>query len=461
LISQPVVEPHVLLLGGMVLLVPLVVLLLVLQAFGVGTTADEIEAYLAHAGQPDIKVHGAATPILGPTHAKLVIVDGTEAVSAGSPFMQSYFGNENHSIDDPRRGDNDGHPIHDVSMAVRGPAVADLHEAFRLHWNTHVPGEPVAAVARPAAQTGGDALATLQVVRTLVGGRFADPAQGEMGVLEAYLRAIAAAQDLIYLENQYFTNEAVAAALVSALKDPARPKLQVVLLINIDPDIPCYPTWQRKLIARMRASLAVLELQRLGVFTRWTHEAPGAGSPRARIVPNYLHSKVALVDDRWATVGSANLDGASLDFFQVLHGIQLGGDVRNTEVNLLILPETPGHSPAVALLRRRLWAEHLGFWTTTGVPDPDHVALAAPPPDGWVQLWNKRAQDKLDLLRSNPSVVAPAAVLYWPPVDRAVDHPRQYLRELLVDSPDLDVLEKTRRFDFKTGNWTSQPELDG
>jgi phosphatidylserine/phosphatidylglycerophosphate/cardiolipin synthase-like enzyme len=461
MISQPVLEHRLLLLGGVFAVVGAFVAALVgglLEMLGIGTTRDEVEQYFAATGQLGIWVEGAPTPAFGPTHAKIVVVDGTEAVSAGSPFMQSYFGDPLHPIDDPRRGDNNGHPIHDVSVAVRGPAVADMHQAFRLHWNTHVPAHPIEPVTPAPPEPPGDMTVKLQVVRTLIGGRFADPAAGEKGVLEAYLRAIAVAQDLIYLENQYFTNDAIADALVLALK--ARPNLQVIVLINIDPDVPGYRTWQRKLIVRMRKALEVPELQRFGVFTRWSQEPSGPGHPRARIVPNYLHSKVALIDDRWATVGSANLDGASLDAFQLLHAIQPGAEVRNSEVNLVVLPEAPGPVAAVEQLRRRLWAEHLGYWSAPGVPDPDHVALLAPSADGWVHLWTERAQDKLDRLRSNPNAVAPASILYWPHVDRPVDEPRNYLRELLVDRPDLDVLAKTAKFDFKTGAWTSDAKLD-
>src|SRR5262249_28524181 len=127
-----------------------------------------------------------------------------------------------------------------------------------------------------------DALASLQVVRTLAAGTFTDPfidlSKGEKGVLEAYLRAIANAQSFIYLENQYFTDDAVGTALLRALTDPARPDLNVILLLNIAPDVPCYPRWQRKLIARIqegmvKANLTEQQRRRFGVFTRWTHEA--------------------------------------------------------------------------------------------------------------------------------------------------------------------------------------------
>ncbi len=53
-----------------------------------------------------------------------------------------------------------------------------------------------------------------------------------------------------------------------------------------------------------------------------------------------MHSKVVTIDDRWATVGSANLDGVSLhsygsDFRSAI-GERVFRDVRNFDVNVVL-----------------------------------------------------------------------------------------------------------------------------
>ncbi len=478
LLNRPVIDGHLigasLVLPGLGLLI-VIIGGLIAQAFGAGTSLDEVREYFQSTTLPAKHLQGATTSVFGPTHAKLAIVDGTTAVSIASPFDQGYYGEAAHAIDDPRRGSSDSVPIHDVSFAVTGPVVSDVHNTYRLHWNAVAEAsDQLAAITPPPPQTNLgdlDAFASLQVVRTLGSGRFTDPADGEKGVLEAYLRAIANAQTFIYLENQYFTNDAVGTALAHALTDPGRPDLNVILLMNINPDIPCYPRWQRKLVARIREAMQKAgqsdqQRRRFGVFTRWTHEAAAPPDrPNPRIAPNYLHSKVAIVDNLWATVGSANLDGASLDFFQVLHAVQFG-DVRNSELNFLILNgiEQQPQTAAVDLLRRRLWAEHLGLDAADGTPNPNDPLLDAAPAGGWVELWRSQADAKLTGLKNAPGTVLKPHILPWPDVDSTLNHPREHLAALLGKEQDalgLDPIMGSRRFQFKQGTWRDKTaELD-
>ncbi|NIQ11195.1 MAG: hypothetical protein GWN00_36425, partial [Aliifodinibius sp.] len=190
---------------------------------------------------------------------------------------------------------------------------------------------------------------------------------GEKGIHEAYLRAIANAEDFIYLENQYFTSDTIGDALIEAMK--AKPQLQVIMLLNIKPDLPLAPWKQRRLITRIRKAVPEPpegQRPRFGVFTRWTHETTADIFPKAkkpRILSIYLHSKVAVVDNKWATIGSANLDGWSLDssiisdIFRPFFGNQ---EQRAIEANALMFNGVDGltSTDIVDKLRRRLWAEH-------------------------------------------------------------------------------------------------------
>jgi len=377
------------------------------------------------------------------THAKIVIHREQEALLLGSPFEQVYF-DAGHAVKDARRGAKaDKGPIHDVSVGVRGPAIGHLQEVFNSHWNLAEPADALPASppipASPADTQADEYRCSIQVVRTL-DSMFGQATDGEKGILEAYLRAIHFAERFIYIENQYFTNDLITQALCDALA--AKPKLQVILLLNVAPDMHLYLGWQQKAIRRIQASCNGKGKDRLGVFSLWTHEsAATSGGARPTLVDNYLHTKTAIVDNRWATVGSANLDGASLDFLQYARPI-LGGEVRNTETNVVVFEETPPPRPAVDALRRRLWAEHLGL--APGQPGP----LDDSPEKDWLSVWRDLARNKREGLMQDLGTVAPCRVLEWPSgayedvlgICRILKNPhshataKPYLRSLL--SPD-------------------------
>jgi phosphatidylserine/phosphatidylglycerophosphate/cardiolipin synthase-like enzyme len=419
--------------------------------FDAKSTSREVRSYFNDASVPRVRVEPFRQFLPdGVMHHKLVIVDGAKAVSLGSPMKQHYFDTTAHAVENLRRGGGSGLPNHDVSVAIEGPAVADLHETFSTFWNDVADDDDRVddTIDPPSAPApGGRDVATVQVVRTISERRLDDPADGEKGILEAYLRAIAKAERLVYIENQYFTNDAIATALIEVLRDgTARPDLQVVMLLNINPDVPLYPDAQHKLIARLAAAAAEVDTDRprLGVFTRWTHEL---SDPRPRIMPVYVHSKVAVVDDRWATIGSANLDGLSLDFNWLLSKLTFG-DARAMETNLVLLNGVDGRpsSPSVDRLRRQLWREHL---------DTDITAFDQPPDDarGWLGLWADRAEANRVQLKDDPTVKGPGHVLpYATAGDDAETTPRAHLEALEIDTRAVDPIKGTPSVQFGTGN---------
>ena len=83
--------------------------------------------------------------------------------------------------------------------------------------------------------------------------------------------------------------------------------------------------------------------------------------------PVYVHTKIAIVDDCWLTVGSANLDEHS--------------HFNDTEMNLVVLDER-----IVRDVRLRLWAEHLGR------PVED---LQVAPAVAFDQFWKPVAEEQL------------------------------------------------------------------
>jgi phosphatidylserine/phosphatidylglycerophosphate/cardiolipin synthase-like enzyme len=439
--------------------------------------AGAVSSYFSNAGSSAQAVP-FNTRMFSVIHAKAVLIDtvsaavgNPEGILLGSPFSASYWDTGNHSVYEPRRGSCAGEPIpvHDVSIGIRGPAVADLQQQFLGYWNIASPASQVVALDPPAAvlAASDEFPASVQLVRTVDNSTLPNLDSGELGVLEAYLRAIENATQYIYIENQYFTNETIATAIAAALNDSSRPNLQVILMVNVVPDMPFYPTWQTNLFARIRRD-AGAGASRFGVFTAWSHTGPAPVHKHTNpvIMPDYLHTKSAVVDGSWATIGSANLDGASLDQFQILHALQFGS-FRNGELNYVMYSgvEDADQTFVVDQLRLQLWSEHLGIDITD--PRLSNDTLSAS--NGWLQLWTDAATAKLQGLIDDPTVINPSRVLAYPQGATsgfgllwAWSHPHKNFLQTStigsgkIDLTKLDLVEQTTAFKYKTGLWADQ-----
>lgn len=242
-----------------------------------------------------------------------------------------------HSVVDPGHA-GEGHN-HDVYVELRGPATVDVHHNFVQRWNEASgrrerdgmwglgSDSDLAFPSRIPAERG---KVIVQVQRTIHAGRYADGraspggrtfdvASGEQSILDQYCAAIDAARSSIYLENQCIEVDAVIERLGGALTRG----VEVVALVPAVPD--------RPLASAARAALA-----RYDNFT--LAGIAGLGSDGER-KPVYVHDKLMLVDDEWATVGSCNL-----------HRYSLYG---NSELNVAFSDAT-----TVRALRSALFLEH-------------------------------------------------------------------------------------------------------
>jgi phosphatidylserine/phosphatidylglycerophosphate/cardiolipin synthase-like enzyme len=323
-------------------------------------------------------------------HSKMVIVDGNEAFLLGSPFANGYWDDRRHAPVDARRPARElgGRPLHDVSVRLTGSPVAELQRIFAELWSVTAPGpvdhraEEPAASPLPSAANGESTLAPVRIVCTSPARVLAGAPGGATQIVDALLDGIAAARALVYVEHQYLSARRVVSALAQALR--REPDLELIVVLNQNPDVTAYQRWQN---ARLGES-GLLEHPRAGVFALWSVAPNARGAGPATLNQVFVHSKVVVVDDLWATGGSANLDGVSLhaygDDFTGTVGRRIFRNVRNLDVNVVVRDGTAGGSAScsVADLRARLWSEHLGL-------PLDSVARR--PADGWLRLWRARA----------------------------------------------------------------------
>ncbi len=253
-------------------------------------------------------------------HEKLIVVDGEVAFVGGIDLT-----------DDPvDRFDGSAHVYrrvngwHDVASELRGPVVGDVAAHLALRWR-EVTGEAL-DVTWP--EVAGDVEA--QIVSTIPEHHYGGARNGSFRILEAYLRAIRSARRFIYLENQFLWSPEVVAALREKLLHPPTPGFRLVVLL---------PSKANSGEDDTQGQLGVLaDADEHGEhFLACTLFARSAGATSA---PVYVHAKVGIVDDRWLTVGSANLNDHSL--------------FNDTEVNVMTCDAALARAARI-----RLWSEHL------------------------------------------------------------------------------------------------------
>ena len=260
-------------------------------------------------------------------HEKLVIVDGTTAFVGGID-LTDLAGDR---FDSSPHGRNQPLGWHDVAASLSGPAVADVASHFAMRWQATT-GEPLPGVEMPAPA----GTSRVQVVRTVPEHTYHALPSGDFSILEAYLGALRRASRLIYLENQFLWSAEVVAVLRDKLRDPPTDGFRVCVVLPRRPNNGSDDT---------RGQLGVLiEADTHARLLVGTIGPPGRHRP-----PVYVHAKVAVIDDHWLTIGSANLNEHSL--------------FNDTEVNLVTTDAALARG-----VRERLWSEHLGEDCTAADP---------------------------------------------------------------------------------------------
>lgn len=251
-------------------------------------------------------------------HEKIVVVDGTIAFVGGIDLTAL----QGDRYDDPVHPPTAALGWHDAAVRLGGPAVADVARHFDQRW-AEVAGErlPPALVPPPAGDL------EVQVLRTVPERTYRFAPRGEFTILDAYLRALRGAERFVYLENQFLWSPEVVDVLADKLRDPPCDEFRLLMLL------PSRPSDGKETTRGQLGRLAEADTgDRMLATTISAHDGD-------RGAPVYVHAKIGIVDDRWFTLGSANLNEHSL--------------FNDTEMNVVSCD--PGLARTTRL---RLWAEH-------------------------------------------------------------------------------------------------------
>jgi phosphatidylserine/phosphatidylglycerophosphate/cardiolipin synthase-like enzyme len=295
-------------------------------------------------------------------HEKLVVVDD-ETAFVGGIDLTAFSGNRLDSNEHPHR---DGLGWHDTAMRLE-------------------PGTP------PALEGGVEA----QFVRTVPERLYEPYRDGEWSILESYLRALRSAEKFVYLESQFLWSPEVTFVLAEKLRRPPSDDFRVIALLPSQPNNGADDS-------RGQVGILIDADKESGGdtprFLACTLYQPGPGGN-----PVYVHSKAAVVDDAWLTIGSANLNEHSL--------------FNDTECNVVVRD-----AALVREVRLRLWEEHLERPREEIDGDPARV---------FDELWKPLAEERFERRRRDGWADGKLTLL--PHVSRRAEALLGPLNGLLVD----------------------------
>ena len=218
-------------------------------------------------------------------HRRILVVDGRMGITGGSGTSGKWGGD----------GKTQDH-WRDTDVWIEGPVVEQLQGAFAENW-LEATGIALGGRDYFPAPLEAKGHASAQAVRS-------SPAGGSTAMYTMFLLAMASARRSIYITNPYFLPDD---KMVETLVRTARNRVRVVLLLPGAIDHNIVKQASRAELGRLlEAGVEVYEY-------------------RAAL----LHAKTMVVDSRWATVGSTNLDRRSF--------------ALNDEINLVVYDEAIAH----------------------------------------------------------------------------------------------------------------------
>ncbi len=313
-------------------------------------------------------------------HQKFWVIDDRVAYVAGMNSRAVDWDTPDHLVFDPRRMDfgastgareeveareelPDNGPRRDYMIRIEGPAVQDVSSMFHERWVAALDtGAEYAEHATPFMLEPYDGPADGDVEAQVV---YTTPEPwAEMSISESMAKAFLAAESYIFIENQYFRSPILNDALIETLL--AKPWVK---LIVITWPIEAYEggakyTYLADQLFRDLVPDQYLLLQ-MRSFDVYLEEGYLWDDRYLYVEQVDLHSKLAIVDDRYLTVGSANHNNRSM--------------LYDGEANVAVLDDL-----WVRDERQRLFENLVG---------PDRASYVSDDPDANFELFRQVAED--------------------------------------------------------------------
>ena len=214
-------------------------------------------------------------------HRKIVVIDGKIGYTGGMNVADYYL------VGTEQVGE-----WRDMHCRIEGPAVNELQTIFIRMWK-RVTNEELTDAKYFQGEVVGD---------KMIGIANREPHTSNEIMRRFYVKALDSAKDSVKIVNPYF---APTSSVIKALKRCAERGVKMDILISSKYDVPLMP------------DVVIYNMKKLAK----------RGARIWRYRPGFHHSKIMMVDGKYCTVGSTNLDARSLRF--------------DYEINALIIdPET-------------------------------------------------------------------------------------------------------------------------
>ena len=214
-------------------------------------------------------------------HRKIVVIDGKIGYTGGMNVADYYL------VGTEQVGE-----WRDMHCRIEGPAVNELQTIFIRMWK-RVTNEELTDPKYFQGEVAGD---------KMIGIANREPHTSNEIMRRFYVKALDSAKDSVKIVNPYF---APTSSVIKALKRCAERGVKMDILISSKYDVPLMP------------DVVIYNMKKLAK----------RGAHIWRYRPGFHHSKIMMVDGKYCTVGSTNLDARSLRF--------------DYEINALIIdPET-------------------------------------------------------------------------------------------------------------------------
>jgi phosphatidylserine/phosphatidylglycerophosphate/cardiolipin synthase-like enzyme len=314
----------------------------------------------------------------GSHHQKLVVIrhagagDRDVAFAGGIDLCHGRRDDADHHGDRQRQAMapvyGDRPPWHDAQVAVQGPAVGDMEFCFRERWDdpsplsrdplgilhdllrhTHRKASTLPPMPADPSPAGTHAVQVLRTYARRRGGGYPFAPEGERSVARGFRKAIRRARRLIYLEDQFLWSTDVARTFAAALV--ASPSLHLIVVVPRYFDQAGTLTLRPNQVGREQAVQVLLDAAGDRVAIYDLENLAG--------VPVYVHAKISVIDDVWASVGSDNFNRRSWSH---------DSEIACAVVDAMRDPREPidpaglgdGARKYARDLRLQLWREHLG-----------------------------------------------------------------------------------------------------